>query len=171
MSSRQEMDLALAHVARDRELFDQIATQSGAGRMFRKFQQYKVSWEFQQLSLWDQQGSRVVRGNLLVIPIDQSFIYVEPVYLIAEDSEIPQLKRVIVSDGKRLAMEPTLYEALNIVFGPGTKDPTQASIGEKADGLSEARAAFATAEEALRDGDWDRFGRAMRQLKTLLGEE
>ncbi|MGI9384079.1 MAG: UPF0182 family membrane protein, partial [Methyloligellaceae bacterium] len=54
----------------------------------------------QQLSLWDQRGSRVIRGNLLVIPIDHSFIYVEPVYLIAEDSAIPQLKRVIVSDGQ-----------------------------------------------------------------------
>ena len=60
-----------------------------------------------QLTLWDQRGSRVVRGNLLVIPIDQSFLYVEPVFLIAEGTNIPQLKRVIVGDGIRLAMEPT----------------------------------------------------------------
>jgi uncharacterized membrane protein (UPF0182 family) len=64
----------------------------------------------QQLSLWDQRGSRVIRGNLLVVPVDHSFLYVEPVYLVAEASDIPQLKRVIVSDGQRLAMEPTLEE-------------------------------------------------------------
>ena len=52
-----------------------------------------------QLTLWDQRGSRVIRGNLLVIPIDQSFLYVEPVFLLAEGTNIPQLKRVIVSDG------------------------------------------------------------------------
>ena len=69
----------------------------------------------QQLSLWDQRGSRVIRGNLLVIPIDESFIYVEPVYLIAENADIPQLKRVIVSDGQRLAMEPPVEAALAAV--------------------------------------------------------
>jgi uncharacterized membrane protein (UPF0182 family) len=55
-----------------------------------------------QLTLWDQRGSRVIRGNLLVIPINQSFLYVEPVFLIAEGTNIPQLKRVIVSDGDHL---------------------------------------------------------------------
>ena len=59
----------------------------------------------QRLSLWDQRGSRVIRGNLLVIPIEDSFIYVEPVYLISEGTDIPQLKRIIVSDGEKLAME------------------------------------------------------------------
>ena len=103
----------------------------------------------QQLSLWDQRGSRVIRGNLLIIPIEQSFIYVEPVYLIAEESGIPQLKRVIVSDGERLAMEPTLREALNVVFYGQADGPPRSSIIEKADNLSEARKALATAEEAL----------------------
>ena len=64
-----------------------------------------------QLSLWDQRGSRVIRGNLLVIPIDESLLYVEPVYLRAEENDIPQLKRIIVSDGETLAMEPSLEEA------------------------------------------------------------
>jgi uncharacterized protein len=58
-----------------------------------------------------------VRGNLLVIPIDQSFLYVEPVFLLAEGTNIPQLKRVIVGDGNHLAMESTLAEALQGVFG------------------------------------------------------
>ena len=70
-----------------------------------------------QLTLWDQRGSRVIRGHLLVIPIDDAFLYVEPVYLRAQDNEIPQLQRVIVSDGARAAMEPTLQAALEAVFG------------------------------------------------------
>ena len=61
-----------------------------------------------QLTLWDQRGSRVIRGHLLVIPIDDAFLYVEPLYLRAQDYEIPQLQRIIVSDGARAAMEPTL---------------------------------------------------------------
>ncbi len=124
----------------------------------------------QQLSLWDQRGSRVIRGNLLIIPIEQSFIYVEPVYLIAEESGIPQLKRVIVSDGERLAMEPTLREALNVVFDGQADGPPRGSIIEKADNLSEARKALGTAEEALRNSDWNLFGESMQELKQLLGE-
>ena len=124
----------------------------------------------QQLSLWDQRGSRVIRGNLLVIPIDQSFIYVEPVYLIAEDSEIPQLKRVIVSDGERLAMEPTLEEALKVVFGMDPGPSARVLAVEDRDALSKAREVLQKAEEALREGDWDMFGRAMQELKGLLGQ-
>jgi len=61
-----------------------------------------------QLTLWDQRGSRVIRGNLLVIPINQSFLYIEPVFLLAAETNIPQLKRVIVSNGEHVAMEATL---------------------------------------------------------------
>ena len=66
----------------------------------------------QQFSLWDQRGSRVIRGNLLVIPMGSSFLYVEPLYLLAETSELPELKRVIVASGDRIAMRETLGEAL-----------------------------------------------------------
>ena len=74
-----------------------------------------------QLSLWDQHGSRVLRGNLLVIPVGDAFLYVEPVYLEAEDDALPQLKRVIVSDGERLAMEPTLRRRC----GPRSAEPDE----------------------------------------------
>ncbi len=125
----------------------------------------------QQLSLWDQRGSRVIRGNLIVVPIEHSFIYVEPVYLIAEEVDIPQLKRIIVSDGAKLAMAPSLEEALATVFGgtarPGVRSPTGRS--SDADPLAPARDAYRMAERALRDGDWDAFGRAMARLKELLG--
>ena len=124
----------------------------------------------QQITLWDQRGSRVVRGNLLVIPIDQSFLYVEPVYLIAEDSEIPQLKRIIVSDGRKLAMESTLRAALNVVFSAKTKAASKVPDREETHDLSRAREALKGAEKALREGDWDLFGRAMQSLKELLGK-
>jgi uncharacterized membrane protein (UPF0182 family) len=123
-----------------------------------------------QISLWDQHGSRVLRGNLLVIPIGASFIYVEPVYLSAEGNDLPQLKRIIVSDGDRLAMEPTLEEALRAAFGGaaregegGTEQPSPA------EGLDQARRTLDDAEAALRAGDWPRFGAAMQELKALLG--
>ena len=71
----------------------------------------------QQLTLWDQAGSEVIRGNLLMIPIGESFIYVEPIYLQAETGRLPELKRVVVANGNEIAMEPTFKAALDVVFG------------------------------------------------------
>ena len=71
----------------------------------------------QQLTLWDQAGSEVIRGNLLMIPIGESFIYVEPIYLQAETGRLPELKRVVVANGNEIAMEPTFEAALDVVFG------------------------------------------------------
>jgi uncharacterized membrane protein (UPF0182 family) len=71
----------------------------------------------EQITLWSQSGSRVVRGNLLVIPIGDSLMYVEPLYLQAESSQLPELKRVLVSYENRIAMRQTLNEALQAVFG------------------------------------------------------
>jgi uncharacterized membrane protein (UPF0182 family) len=124
-----------------------------------------------QLSLWDQRGSRVIRGHLLVIPIEDAFLYVEPVYLRAEDSEIPQLQRVIASDGGRVAMEPTLRGALEAVLGGMAAGEVAVgeprAVGPPAD-LSGARDAVAAAEAALRQGDWAEFGRAMQRLRDVL---
>jgi hypothetical protein len=66
----------------------------------------------QQLTLWDQKGSSVIRGNLIAVPIENSFLYVVPVYLTAAGTNFPQLKRVIVISGDKVAMEPTLDEAI-----------------------------------------------------------
>ena len=123
-----------------------------------------------QLTLWDQRGSRVIRGNLLVIPIDQSFLYVEPVFLIAEGTNIPQLKRVIVSDGNHLAMESTLAEALQVVFGERPSTPEETTEAPQAP-TSGPREALSRADQALRRGDWTAFGRAWEQLKSLLEEK
>ena len=71
----------------------------------------------QQLSLWNQRGSQVIRGNLLVIPIERSLMYVEPLYIAAEKGQLPELKRVIVGFGDRIAMEETLEGAIARVFG------------------------------------------------------
>ena len=80
-----------------------------------------------QLTLWDQRGSRVLRGNLLVIPINHSLLYVEPVYLVAAQNDLPQLKRMIVAYGDRVAMEPTLKRALATLFGGPPSTPEAAT--------------------------------------------
>ena len=87
-----------------------------------------------------------------------------------EGNDLPQLKRIIVSDGDRLAMEPTLEEALRAAFGGaareeegGTEHPSPLAD------LDQARRTLDDAEAALRAGDWPRFGAAMQELKTLLG--
>jgi uncharacterized membrane protein (UPF0182 family) len=120
-----------------------------------------------QLTLWDQRGSRVTRGNLLVIPIGQSFLYVEPVFLLASGTNIPQLKRVIVGDGSRLAMEATLADALQVVFGERRSNPEGAAEAGPAP-ASDAREAWSKAEQALRSGDWSAFGREWERLRSLL---
>lgn len=71
----------------------------------------------QQLSLWNQSGSSVIRGNLFMIPIAESFLFVEPMYLQAENSRLPELKRVVVANGNEIAMEPTFEQALDVVLG------------------------------------------------------
>jgi len=121
----------------------------------------------QQLTLWDQKGSRVIRGNLIAVPIENSFMYVVPVYLTAEGTDFPQLKRVIVISGDKVAMEPTLDEAIQSVFG--TQQPqnaARASLGRPE--LSQARARFDEAQKAMQQGDWGKFGKAMDGLKNSL---
>jgi hypothetical protein len=77
----------------------------------------------EQLTLWDQKGSGVVRGKLVVIPIENSFLYVVPLYLRAEGTNFPQLKRVIAATGDKVVMEPTLDGALSALFGSSPEAP------------------------------------------------
>jgi uncharacterized membrane protein (UPF0182 family) len=70
----------------------------------------------EQLTLWSQQGSRVIRGNLTVIPIEESLLYVEPIYLRAEQGELPELARVIVAYGDDIVMRETLEQSLSCVW-------------------------------------------------------
>jgi len=110
-----------------------------------------------QLTLWDQRGSRVTRGNLLVIPIGQSFLYVEPVFLLASGTNIPQLKR-----GDRRRRQPArdgsdARGCLQVVFGERPPIPEGAAEAAPAP-ASDAREAWSKADEALRSGDWSAFG-------------
>src|SRR6266487_4339179 len=79
-----------------------------------------------QISLWDQRGSEVIRGNLLVIPIEESLIYVQPLYLRAEGGRIPEMKRVVVAYQNQVVMEETLEAGLARLFG-GAVEPTAAT--------------------------------------------
>jgi len=121
----------------------------------------------QQLTLWDQKGSRVIRGNLIAVPIENSFLYVVPLYLTAEGTDFPQLKRVIVISGDKVAMEPTLDEAIQAVFG--TQQPQNAGQAPRGQPeLGQARAQFDEAQKAMQQGNWGNFGKAMDALKRLL---
>jgi uncharacterized membrane protein (UPF0182 family) len=121
----------------------------------------------QQLTLWDQKGSKVIRGNLIAVPIENSFLYVVPVYLTAAGTDFPQLKRVIVISGDKVAMEPTLDAAIQSVFGTQQpRSPVQALRPQPE--LGQARAQFDEAQKAMQQGDWEQFGKAMDMLKRLL---
>ncbi len=120
-----------------------------------------------QLTLWDQKGSKVIRGNLIAVPIENSFLYVVPLYLTAEGTDFPQLKRVIVISGDKVAMEPTLDEAIQAVFGTAQpQNPEQATNRQPQ--LGQARAEFDDAQKAMQQGDWENFGKAMDALKRSL---
>jgi uncharacterized membrane protein (UPF0182 family) len=130
----------------------------------------------QQLTLWNQQGSRVIRGKQIVTPIENSFLYVVPLYLKAEGTNFPQLKRVIAVAGDKVVMEPTLDEALNALFGTqqpqgaGTAQTTGAPVKATTSQLDsdQARLRFDDAQKAMQQGNWDKFGKAMEALKHLL---
>ena len=125
----------------------------------------------QQLSLWNQMGSKVIRGNLLVIPIDDAIVYVEPLYLRSEQGQIPELKRVILAYGDRVAMEQTLEGAMMKVFGgPESPPPSviEAPRAVEKPASSAARDHYRAALEGLRAGDWGAFGREMDALGKAL---
>jgi len=124
----------------------------------------------QQLSLWDQGGSQVIRGNLLVIPIEGSLIYVQPLYLKATGGKIPELKRVIVAYKNKIAMEETLDEALAAIFG---RSPPKQEIREKIavdekNLIKQAKEHYDRAQQALRDADWARYGEELQRLGEVL---
>ncbi len=133
-----------------------------------------------QVALWDQGGSQVIRGNLLVIPIEESLIYVMPLYLRAQGGRIPELKRVVVAYQNRVVMEETLDAGLAQLFGgPGaaTREPARVSETPGAASAVSARAAdlarranesFHRAVEAQRAGDWARYGEELRRLEDVL---
>ena len=101
-----------------------------------------------QISLWDQRGSKVIQGNLLVIPIEESLIYVRPLYLKADAGKIPELKRVIVGFEDQIAMEPTLEEALTKIFGNIGAQPSTEELGVAQGSMENGGAA----QQRVKDG-------------------
>ena len=142
-----------------------------------------------QITLWDQRGSEVVRGELLVLPIEGALIYVQPLYLRAQGGRIPELKRVVAAHEGRVSMAATLDSALIALFGRETRaadtttivtessspaDSTRLTIpaaGLSADAaqlVRQARAHFDRARAAQRSDDWATYGAEMRRLGEVL---
>jgi uncharacterized protein len=131
----------------------------------------------QQLSLWNQMGSRVIRGNLMVIPIENSILYVSPLYLRAEHGQLPELKRVIAAYGDHVVMKETLAEALAALFGEAGTAPASPGAGPGAPlagaGVDRAREAlehYRQALERLKSGDFAGFGTQLDALRPILEE-
>ena len=140
-----------------------------------------------QITLWNQQGSQVIQGTLMVIPIEESLIYVRPLYLRAQGGRIPELTRVIVAYQNQIVMEPTLEAGLGRLFGaaaPGAPAPTTTpASGTTAPGTSaapagavspalarEAQEAYERAIAAQKAGDWAKYGEEIRRLGEILAK-
>ena len=150
-----------------------------------------------QRTLWNQQGSEVVMGNLLVVPIEDQLLYVQPLYLQSDQTQLPQLKRVIVfyktptrggeaEAQQYVAMEPTLGEALTAAFGQQVSDgttgggtPPDGTGGQTGGGtlsaqarqlIAQANRQFNAAQAALKAGDFAEYGRQITALQATLGE-
>jgi uncharacterized membrane protein (UPF0182 family) len=150
----------------------------------------------QQYSLWNQMGSKVILGNLLVIPLEDSLLYVEPLYIRAENGQLPELKRVLASYGDRTVMGTSIDSTLAALFKNGesaapviaksvppsgvnvpveTGTPPRLAAsdgapGHMGPGLQAAAAHYNRAIAALKQGDWTAFGAEMRQLGDELGQ-
>ncbi len=130
-----------------------------------------------QLSLWDQHGSKVTLGTLLIIPIESSLIYVQPLYIKAETGQIPELKRVIVAYENQIAMEETLEKSLNRIFGQEVKKTTEevaalplpAGKPQPAQALGDlAWQYYQKARGALKQENWEAYGQALKDLEQIL---
>jgi uncharacterized membrane protein (UPF0182 family) len=141
----------------------------------------------QQLTLWDRTGSEVIRGELLVIPIEEALIYVQPIYLRSEGGRIPELKRVVVAYQNRVVMRETLEAGLETLFGSGaapapevpadttgaavaaaTPDATPSAPRPNQSLITAARQHYDRAIAAQRAGDWATYGREIQLLGQVL---
>src|SRR5262245_54445185 len=121
----------------------------------------------------------------MVIPIEESLIYVQPLYLLAESGRIPELRRVIVAAEDRIAMEPTLDQSLARIFGEGTTEertpdltsttppgataPPKATVDTVAL-ANQAKQLYDRALQAQREGDWAKYGEEIKKLGAVLGQ-
>lgn len=119
----------------------------------------------EQFSLWRQGGSQVWLGHLHLVRVEGSLYYMEPVFLAADQDAIPEIHRIIVSDGERLAMEPTLEEALSVLLGDSIEVEERPEVQG---GTTDALQILDLAEESLRLGRWGAFGEYLGELRELL---
>ncbi|HEX9758954.1 MAG TPA: UPF0182 family protein [Nitrospiria bacterium] len=139
------------------------------------------SYISQQLTLWSQRGSQVIRGSLLVIPIEESLLYIQPLYLAAEAGQLPELRRVIVGYGNQLTMEKNLEASLSNIFGgetterigsgpsdqPQTSPETDSTIKEL---IQLAVDHFQKAQTFQKEGNWAEYGEELNRLENVLRE-
>jgi uncharacterized membrane protein (UPF0182 family) len=128
----------------------------------------------QQLTLWNQRGSEVIHGSLLVIPIEKSLLYVQPLFLAADKAGLPELKRVIVAFGDQVVMEENLELALQRLFG-GRKTAADVTPSVTADVKAtpsalakEAMSIYEKATSLQRQGNWGGYGEELRKLEQVL---
>lgn len=142
-----------------------------------------ISKEF---SLWNSAGSSYTRGNMFVIPIEDSLVYVEPIYLEATNSSLPEVKRVIIYYNDRIAYEPSLSRALDVMFGAGSGSPLNGDDGDPAHGgetpddgdgvtsvdalIQKAVDAYNNAVAAQERGDWAAYGSYLNELESYLNQ-
>ncbi|MCE5203930.1 MAG: UPF0182 family protein [Actinomycetia bacterium] len=122
----------------------------------------------QQLTLWNQRGSGVLFGNMLVIPIKDSIVYIQPLYLQAEQTAMPQLTRVVVAYGDSVVMQPDLARALTAVFGDSPPAGAETTPGQPSVTAARALELYSKALEAQRAGDWAAYGRYIEELGGVL---
>ncbi len=133
------------------------------------------------LTLWNQQGSQVIRGNLLVIPIANSLLYIEPIYLQSTNSPFPELRRVIAADSTGVVMGENLEDALSLLTSLRASDVASLELGQSdsqkiqkkpkpslSDGLIQSRMLLRKVQEAAARGKWKEFGSLMQELKETL---
>ena len=133
----------------------------------------------QNLNLWDQQGSSVIRSNMLVIPIKNSILYVEPIYLTTNnENSLPEVVRIVVAYKDKIVMAKTLDDALSQIFG--TDFRTEGTTVEQPDGSSsiltynevveQVKAAYQNAKTAAQQGNWADYGRYLDQLEEAINQ-
>ncbi|MCQ2551602.1 MAG: UPF0182 family protein [Clostridia bacterium] len=137
-------------------------------------QNTEISKEF---SLWNSNGSKYSRGNLFIIPIEDSILYVEPVYLEATNSSIPEVKRVIVAFGDKIAYESTLGDALAELFGSSSvTENSNPAPGQQTQGMSQKQLinkvveAYNNAQSAQKNGNWASYGKYLQEMENYLNQ-
>ncbi|HUO45294.1 MAG TPA: UPF0182 family protein [Acidimicrobiia bacterium] len=126
-----------------------------------------------QFTLWRNRGSRAIQGDIMIVPIGDSLLYVQPVFLEAEAGGLPAFERVIVAYGERIEWGPSLAGTLDVIFGPGSgggEEPPPTGGEDAVELLEQAAATFDLADQALRSGDLAGYQRLVEQARSLIDQ-